>query len=295
MEENEAQEVEVFDEVSDEELGSFDESWADDDEEVTDTGDEGSAKDDKPISESEPDQDEAGNPETDHDEEKPQDSEEQSEEQGTETEGGNQLFKIKYLGNEEELTLDQITELAQKGRNYDHVVEERDKLKGESDRHKAFLQKLADRAGVSIDEQIDLTEAMWLMDEEAEKGNSLTEAEALLRVQRSRNEPQEEEGQQQEQGQQNPATQMIDRFLAVYPNVKATDIPKEVWEQAMRTGDLLGAYQANEIRRLKEESEQLKKSAQNERNAQRSTGPRKTSGSSKDYDDFDAGWNSGDD
>ena len=45
MEENEAQEVEVFDEVSDEELGSFDESWADDDEEVTDTGDEGSAKD----------------------------------------------------------------------------------------------------------------------------------------------------------------------------------------------------------------------------------------------------------
>jgi hypothetical protein len=288
MEENEVQEeVEVESEVTEEESSAFDAAFEDDDFDLS----EESGKEEEPQEETEGES-EDGQPADDPGAEQTEETEQTPEEQGTETEAGNQRFKLKFLGTEEEYDLDQFTELAQKGRNYDHVVEERDKLKGESDKHKAFLQKLADRAGVSIDEQIDLTEAMWLMDEEAEKGNSLTEAEALLRVQRNRNQPPQEE---QQTEQQNPATQMIDRFLSVYPNVKATDIPKEVWEQATRTGDLLGAYQANEIRRLKEENEKVKKDAQNERNAQRSTGPRKTSGSSKDYDDFDAGWNSDDD
>ena len=287
MEENQVQEeVEVESEVTEEESSAFDAAFEDDDFDLS----EEFGKEEDPQEETEGES-EDGQPADDPGAEQTEETEQTPEEQGTETETGNQRFKLKFLGTEEEYDLDQFTELAQKGRNYDHVVEERDKLKGESDKHKAFLQKLADRAGVSIDEQIDLTEAMWLMDEEAEKGNSLTEAEALLRVQRNRNQPPQEE---QPAEQQNPATQMIDRFLAVYPNVKATDIPKEVWEQATRTGDLLGAYQANEIRRLKEENEKVKKDAQNERNAQRSTGPRKTSGSTKPYDDFDAGWDSDD-
>ena len=195
--------LEVLDGLSEEESTAFDDAFDEDDFDISEELAEALESQNETEGESEDGQP-ADEPGADHSEE----TEQNSEEQGTETEGGNQLFKIKYLGNEEELTLDQITELAQKGRNYDHVVEERDKLKGEAGRHKAFLQKLADRAGVSIDEQIDLTEAMWLMDEEAEKGNSLTEAEALLRVQRGRNGSQTEEKQEPAEQTDNTTNQM---------------------------------------------------------------------------------------
>lgn len=275
MEENEVLEAEV-EEVSDDLGDVFDEAWDSDD------------TDDGPIDDDSADEVEEGQPDDDHDETEAKE-EDKSEEPGAETEEANQLFKIKYNGNEEELTLDQMTELAQKGRNYDHVREERDNLRGKSGRYESFLQKLADKAGVSIDEQIDLTEAMWLMDEEAEKGNSLTEAEALLRVQRNRNEVQSE----QETQAVSKADAEISRFMKAYPDVRAENIPKEVWDEVNQNeGDLLGAYQSWENRQLKAEIEKLKKEAHNERNAQRSTGPRKSSGANKVKDAFDEGWDS---
>lgn len=275
MEENEVLEAEV-EEVSDDLGDAFDEAWDSDD------------TDDGPIDDDSADEVKEGQPDDDHDETETKE-EDKSEEPGAETEEANQLFKIKYNGNEEELTLDQMTELAQKGRNYDHVREERDNLRGKSGRYESFLQKLADKAGVSIDEQIDLTEAMWLMDEEAEKGNSLTEAEALLRVQRNRNEVQSE----QETPAESKADAEISRFMKAYPDVRAENIPKEVWDEVNQNeGNLLGAYQAWENRQLKAEIEKLKKEAHNERNAQRSTGPRKSSGANKVKDAFDEGWDS---
>ena len=41
--------------------------------------------------------------------------------------------------------------------------------------------------------------------------------------------------------------------------------PPEVWDDANRSGDLLGAYRAFEIRKLREELEQLRKNADNRR------------------------------
>lgn len=54
-------------------------------------------------------------------------------------------------------------------------------------------------------------------------------------------------------------------FLSAYPDINAQDIPPEVWDDANRSGDLLGAYQAFEIRKLREELEQLRKNADNRR------------------------------
>lgn len=278
--------LEVLDGLSEEDSTAFDDAFDEDDFDISEELAEALESQNETEGESEDGQP-ADEPGADHSEE----TEQNSEEQGTETEGGNQLFKIKYLGNEEELTLDQITELAQKGRNYDHVVEERDRLKGEAGKYDTFLKELADRAGLSVDEQIDRTRAMWLMNDEFDKGNEISEADALLRVQRQKNETPKEEKAEEASEKTN---QMIDRFLAIYPDVKATDIPQEVWESAKQTGDLLGAYQAHEIKRLKAENEKVKQEARNERNSQRSTGPRKTSGSTKPYDDFDAGWDSDD-
>lgn len=280
MEENEVlvQDTELSDELAE----AFDDSWDEDT-----MSDEGSESDDGPVEDTEPEEREEGQPDADHDSDA-EEAAETSEEPGAETETGNQRFKIKYNGTEEEYDLDQMTTLAQKGRDYDHVREERDGMKGKYGKYEGFLQKLADKAGVSIDEQIDLTEAMWLMDEEAEKGNSLTEAEALLRVQRNRNTASE----QREEQQRTKADEEVSRFMAAYPDVRAENIPKEVWDEANQTGDLVGAYRAYEIKQLKAENEKLKQSAHNERNAKRSTGPLKSTGSGQKRDAFDEGWDS---
>ena len=278
-------EVEV--EVTDEDLAGFDDAW-DEEEETSSNEDAGDESDDGPVTEEDSDEQPEGQPEADH-EEQPEETSEDSEEPGAETETANQRFKIKYNGAEEEYDLDQMTVLAQKGRDYDHVREDRDSMRGKYGKYEGFLQKLADKAGVSIEEQIDLTEAMWLMDEEAEKGNSLTEAEALLRVQRNRNAASE---QQKEEQKPTKADEEVTRFMREYPGVKYEDIPKEVWDEANQTGELVAAYRGYELKQLKAENEKIKQAAKNERNAQRSTGPLKTSGNSKKLDDFDEGWNS---
>ena len=290
MNENETrEEVELSD---DELLKAVADMWdsVDEDDDFVENEYVGSDDNDEPVDDSEPEQEEDGDLEPDHDDEQPEEKPEESEEPRAETETANQRFKIKYNGNEEEYDLDQMTTLAQKGRDYDHVREDRDTIKGKFGKYEGFLQKLADKAGVSIEEQIDLTEAMWLMDEEAEKGNTLTEAEALLRVQRNRNTASEKE---EAKGDSN-ADREVARFMATYPGVKYEDIPQKVWDVANQTGDLVMAYTMNEIEKLKSENEKLKKDAQNERNAQRSTGPLKTSGTKKKRSVIDDAWYSDD-
>jgi len=290
MNENETkEEVELSD---DELLKAVADMWdsVDEDDDFVENEYVGSDDNDEPVDDSEPEQEEDGDLEPDHDDEQPEEKPEESEEPRAETETANQRFKIKYNGNEEEYDLDQMTTLAQKGRDYDHVREDRDTMKGKFGKYEGFLQKLADKAGVSIEEQIDLTEAMWLMDEEAEKGNTLTEAEALLRVQRNRNTASEKE---EAKGDSN-ADREVARFMATYPGVKYEDIPQKVWDVANQTGDLVMAYTMNEIEKLKFENEKLKKDAQNERNAQRSTGPLKTSGTKRKRSVIDDAWYSDD-
>lgn len=52
-------------------------------------------------------------------------------------------------------------------------------------------------------------------------------------------------------------------FLDEYPEIKPDEIPSEVWDAANRSGDLLGAYRAYEIQKLRTELEELKKNAEN--------------------------------
>jgi len=268
-------------EVTAEELDAFDDDWSDDasDDDGFDLSDDTA---EEPEQDAQPAEGEGESEETSG----------ETEEQGTEEKEGNQLFEINYLGKPEKLTLEQMTELAQKGRDYDHVRQERDKLKGESGRQLDFLKKLADKAGVSVDEQIDLTEAMWLMDEEAAKGNTISEAEALLRIQRDRGKAPETE---KAENSDAPAgfNEQIDRFLKVYPDVTGDQIPQEVWDETKRNGgDLLVAYQAYMIKTLKAENAKVKQTEQNNKNSKRSTGSLNSAGANRKKDAFDEGWDS---
>lgn len=87
----------------------------------------------------------------------------------------------------------------------------------------------------------------------------------------------------------------VDRFLGIYGNsVKAEDIPKEVWDEAEKIGDLTIAYQRytsgkleQENKRLKDEIEQAK---QHQKNKERSMGSSRSVGSGAAKDPFDEGW-----
>lgn len=265
-------------EVTEEELNAFDDDWSEDA-----NDDDGFDLSEEPAEDAQP---------ADGEEESEEPSGE-AEEQGAKDEAGNQRFKITYLGKDEELTLEQMTELAQKGRDYDHVRQERDKLKGESGRQLGFLKKLADKAGVSVDEQIDLTEAMWLMDEEAEKGNTISEAEALLRIQRDRGKPADTEDKAEQSDVPQGFNEQVDRFLKVYPDVTGDQIPQEVWDETRKNGgDLLVAYQGYMIKTLKAENAKAKQNEQNTKNSKRSTGSLNSAGANRKKDAFDEGWDS---
>ena len=294
MEDNE-EIIETDVQLTEEEENLFDESW--DEDSTLDA--EGYAGETEPEPD-EPEEPEDAQPEAEPDNDS-DNSEEQTPEAEEKTEEGHQLFKINYLGKEEELTLDQMTELAQKGRDYDHVRQERDQLKtanSGNDRKMAFLEDLAKRSGLSVDEQIDKTRALWLQVDEADKGNEISEEEALERVKKTKTETKAAAQDTNESGGGKALSdENINRFLAVYPNVKAEEIPQEVWDNCIKlNGDLLSAYLVYENKQLKagkaktEEAEQKK--AQNQKNENRSTGSRRTAGSGKLTDSFDEGWDS---
>ena len=287
MEENEVVEQEV--EETEADFDVFDDTWDEDNEAEGVLSDHDD--DDTDTEEATP-ADEPENAVEEHEAEQAEETAETSEKPGEPSQEGNQLFEINYLGNKEQLTLEQMTELAQKGRDYDHVRQERDTLKSESGRQLAFLKELADRAGLTVDEQIDRTRALWLQNEEFDKGNELSEAEALLRVQRDKGKPVTAET-QQDDGVPEGFNAQIDRFRMVYPDVMGDDIPKEVWElTAKMGGDLLGAYQAHMINELKAENAKKSQEDINTKNKARSTGPLQNAGAGKQVDPFDEGWDS---
>lgn len=213
---------------------------------------------------------------------------EQEETPAPEVQSEPQRFKLTHLGKEQEVTLEEITALAQKGLNYDHT-------KGKLDNLADFMKKMAAGNGQTVDEFMALTAARMLMAEESKNGNRISETDAILRVSKEmKGIDLGFEEQKKEPEPQNEADTvkdvMIKRFMDAYPGVKGDEIPQEVWDEGFRTGDLAGAYGRYENRQLRKEIETLK---QNEKNRARSTGSRKSAGAPKGKDAFDALWYDG--
>lgn len=87
-----------------------------------------------------------------------------------------------------------------------------------------------------------------------------------------------------------PTRESLLRFAREYPEVRAEEIPQEVWT-AFREGkgELCDLFARRENRQLRQSLAALQ---QNERNRERSTGSRQSAGSSGKRDAFDEGWDS---
>lgn len=272
------------------EVANFDELWDEGDDDLHD-GHTEEAGDDEQTDDAETESQEAG-AEAEADGEPETDEETKPEEPKPEAE--NQRFKLKYNGEESEVDREKVIELAQKGMDYDRVKGERDKFKADEptmQRYKeqdGFLKELAESAGVTVEKLMEQTKVRVLMS----KDPKLTEEDALKQVREAKKAAEKKEPEKAEPTPDERRQAMFANFMQAYPNVKADEIPKEVWEDAGRTFDLTGAYLRYQNRQLQEEIKTLR---QNNKNKERSTGSMKSVGSRTKDQAFDALWYDDDD
>lgn len=197
------------------------------------------------------------------------------------------MFDLKYNKETKQYTRQQVTELAQKGLNYDHVTEQRDRLQQENadlakfrDENSAILDTLraaAEASGKSVPEYLtsirtNLLVAQGISPETARERILREDAEQRLHSQQKAEEAAASSKRDTEQRQKDD----IARFQKKYKDVDPKAIPQEVWE-AVRGGELLtdayGDYQRRELeRQLREANEKLAIRAKNESNKQKSLG-----------------------
>lgn len=212
-----------------------------------------------------------------------------------------QLFTLKHLDETREVSRDEVITLAQKGMDYDRKV---GKLNNEIAEYKEFFEELAANSGLSREQFMDSVRAKLLVAEEKRNGRTLSEADAIFRVQKARSdkakaagEAAQKEAQEAEAARQRKSAEAVAAFAKAFPGVKASDIPKEVWDDNARNGDLLGAYTRYINAQTAKENEQLKRRIaaleQNAKNASRSLGSKKTAGSASKDSEFDALWYDG--
>lgn len=219
-----------------------------------------------------------------------EETEEQAEERAPD-----QKFTLKHLDEVREVDRDEVVALAQKGMDYDRIRTERDALKAseaELEEYRTFLKRIA--GDQSIEDLIDSTLAKLDVADAEAKGEELDEVEQFkkLRIERVKREaknpkPAPEAPKSPEDLEKERLSKSIQRFIKAYPDVKATDVPPEVWKD-YRDGraDLVECWELHENKKLKEEIKALK---QNQKNKERSTGSKKSTGK-KAVDPWFDGW-----
>lgn len=274
---------EIFDEGSDEDFSFEDDA----DQQETEEAEE-------PETAEENAEEESSEPETE---------EEPAEEKQPETEA--KSFKLKHLDEEIEVDEAKVVELAQKGMDYDRIREKYNGMNAEMPRYReyeAFLNELAAGANQTIDELIDSSRARMLIAKEQSEGRTMGEAEAMLRVQRQRKTaaaaPAEEAKDETTEVKEEPKQvdeqavrkQQFRDLIQAFPDIKADEIPKEVFEEAQKSGNLFVAYSNYRMKLLAEENKKLR---QEQKNRQRATGSMQSKGSAPKKDKFDELWYDG--
>ena len=211
-----------------------------------------------------------------------------AEAKGAEDAGADERFTLKHLGETRDFSRDEVTTLAQKGLDYDRIRAERDSMRAEMPTMRdamGLLGEIAADSKISVGELIETLRARRLIDREAAEGRTITETGAREQIRREKAARDRDGEAQEEQPAAKPAasapaqpdvTEDIRRFAQTFPEVKATDIPKKVWDEYRAgKGDLVSLYtiQENAALRLK-----LAQMEQNENNRGRSAGSVKSAG-----------------
>lgn len=189
--------------------------------------------------------------------------------------------KAKY--NKESVEVKDFEEVVnnfQKGLNYDKMVEKYNNL--ENSKAFSYVSKKAQELGITVDEYMDQVEAYEQEQEKAREQERLDEmiangvpedvAKEVIATSQLRKQLQEEKNQLEKEkkareDKEKENQEYLD-FLEAFPDVKAEDIPKEVYAEA-RKSNLTTAYMKWQNAELKKQVDRLK---QNEKNISSSVG-----------------------
>lgn len=217
-----------------------------------------------------------------------------------------QKFTLKHLDETREVGRDEVIALAQKGLDYDRIRQDRESARAESQRlavYEEFLKELAAPNNMSVEDLIDATRANILAERDGIDPSIALERVKLARERKAIETERQVAAKQAEASRQQAADQerikaSMDRFIAAHPELKAEDIPRDVWDAFAAGKDLSDAYAVHEARSLRaaleakdQEIEALK---QNKNNQARSTGSQTSAGEQKDgLDWIDKDWYDG--
>ena len=254
------------------------------------------------------DEDEAEAEESeDYDEADQPEAEESTQEQGEAQTEDTQLFKVKHLGQEIELTMEQMIENAQKGLDYDRIRQDRDTLK--SSRKMQLLEDLARDSGYDdvdafVENFYENLEESRVIDraEEiaAKRGIDFETAAELAKAERE-NEKLKQKMQEAEKvkaksaDQQKQAVNDFNALFAKFPEIKeqytSFDKLPESFRQKVAQGEqplLAWNNYLLELKdmELKQKEKELEIVKNNQKNKKRSVGSAKGAGQAKETDDF---------
>lgn len=249
-----------------------------------DAGEDDAAGEDQPAAEDKPETEGKEPAETEPaDDTKPE----------TQPDDTDQYLELKHFDEVRKVSKEEAKRLAQMGLDYERIKTERDSMKADYQTlkgYEAFLNELKGNFP-SIQALMNDTRARLLSDKEG-----ISYADAMAKVQNQTPAPDKPAAPVDKAVQGNDAVQ---KFVDLYPDVKAEDIPQSVWDEVKQTGDLAGAYAKYEaskkdsrIAALEAEINTLK---QNEKNAKRSAGSSNSSGKTNAKSMIQTLWEADDD
>lgn len=208
--------------------------------------------------------------------------------EGKEPSGTEELFTLKNREEVRQVNRQELIAMAQKGWDYDAVRRERDELREYRQGTESALRAVkayAERSGMTVEQYLDFCREQELVAggmsrETAQAQISVEKRQAALDAKEAEEAAAKKAQETQEQIERERAKareREFDAFMAAYPDVKAADIPKEVWAAVAKGESLTTAYtmHVNEALKAKLAAQQ-----QNEKNAARSPGSMNSRGES---------------
>lgn len=198
-----------------------------------------------------------------------------------------EMFTVRFNGQDLSLSREELIKNAQKGLNYDHVLQQRDELR--NSRELQILDRFARESGMTREEYLNELEKMAenrAVQAEVEKGVPEEAARQLVNYRKAEAEAQGLKAAEQLKAEEKQRRdQEIAEFVKEYPEVK--EFPQEVYDKIAAGESPLSAYRAYENRELKV---RLAAMEQNAKNRKTSVGSAKGDGAGEETDDFLSGF-----
>ncbi len=212
-----------------------------------------------------------------------------------------ELFTLKYNKEYHYFDREKVTELAQKGMNYDALhqkyqdLQDKQKVYDEMDGAYQVLDAIAKEEGVSIEKLLD----GFQLARYRKGGASESEAQAKLETAKLRRQLEQKQAKKEpapEEPKPEPENALKEKarrdtaeFLKIYKDVDIKKLPKEVLRDAQQTSlvSAYGKYENQQLRKQVEELQQkLNTQKKNTENKQKSTGSVNTDGAEGARDPF---------